>query len=49
MSSEQYQVDAYVVSGSIIQHSIEFGGARYLGDSALRSAVHFEVNTRDKS
>ena len=30
VSSEQYQVDASVVSGSIIQHSIEFGGAGYL-------------------
>lgn len=27
--SEQYKVDAYVVSGSIIQHGIEFGGANY--------------------
>ncbi len=30
VSSEQYKVDAYVVSGSIIQHGIEFGGANYL-------------------
>jgi|ERR1700722_12543912 hypothetical protein len=30
VSSEQYQVDAYVLSGSIIQHGIEFGGASYL-------------------
>jgi hypothetical protein len=29
VSSEQYKVDAYVVSGSIIQHGIEFGGAHY--------------------
>jgi hypothetical protein len=34
VSSEQYQVDAYVLSGSIIQHGIEFGGAGY---SALTS------------
>lgn len=27
VSSGQYKVDAYAVSGSIIQHSIEFGGA----------------------
>jgi hypothetical protein len=27
VSSGHYQVDAYAVSGSIIQHSIEFGGA----------------------
>jgi len=26
VSSGQYQVDAYAVSGSIIQHSIQFGG-----------------------
>jgi hypothetical protein len=26
VSSGQYKVDAYAVSGSIIQHSIEFGG-----------------------
>ena len=30
VSSDQYQADAYLVSGSIIQHSIEFGGASYL-------------------
>jgi hypothetical protein len=30
VSSERYQVDAYVLSGSIIQHGIEFGGASYL-------------------
>jgi len=27
----RYQVDAYAVSASIIQHSIEFGGTSYLG------------------
>jgi len=27
VSSGQYKVDSYAVSGSIIQHSIEFGGA----------------------
>lgn len=31
VSSGQYHVDAQTVSGSIIQHSIEFGGSRYLG------------------
>ncbi len=30
VSNGQYQVDAHAVSGSIIQHSIEFGGASYL-------------------
>ena len=30
VSNGQYQVDAYAVSGSLIQHSIEFGGASYL-------------------
>lgn len=30
VSSHWYQVDPYVVSGSIIQHSIEFGVASYL-------------------
>ncbi len=30
VSSGQYQVHAHAVSGSIIQHSIEFGGASYL-------------------
>jgi flagellar biosynthesis anti-sigma factor FlgM len=29
VSSGQYQVDAFAVSGSIIQHSIEFGGNTY--------------------
>jgi hypothetical protein len=29
VSSQQYKVDAYLVSGSIIQHGIEFGGAHY--------------------
>jgi flagellar biosynthesis anti-sigma factor FlgM len=29
VSSGKYQVDANAVSGSIIQHSIEFGGASY--------------------
>jgi flagellar biosynthesis anti-sigma factor FlgM len=31
VSSGQYQVDAFAVSGSIIQHSIEFGGSTYSG------------------
>jgi anti-sigma28 factor (negative regulator of flagellin synthesis) len=30
VSNGQYHVDAYAVSGSIIQHGIEFGGATYL-------------------
>src|SRR5277367_5429153 len=30
VSSEQYHVDAYELSGSIIQHGIEFGGTSYL-------------------
>lgn len=30
VSSGQYHVDSYAVSGSIIQHSIEFGGSAYL-------------------
>ena len=30
VSSGQYHVNADAVSGSIIQHSIEFGGASYL-------------------
>jgi flagellar biosynthesis anti-sigma factor FlgM len=30
VSSGQYNVDAHAVSGSIIQHSIEFGGGTYL-------------------
>ncbi|MGB6944008.1 MAG: flagellar biosynthesis anti-sigma factor FlgM [Bryobacteraceae bacterium] len=30
VSNGRYQVDAHAVSGSIIQHSIEFGGASYL-------------------
>jgi flagellar biosynthesis anti-sigma factor FlgM len=29
VSSGQYQVDPQAVSGSIIQHSIEFGGSAY--------------------
>ena len=29
VSKGHYQVDAYAVSGSIIQHSIEFGGSGY--------------------
>ncbi len=29
VSSGQYQVDAFAVSGSIIQHSIELGGSSY--------------------
>jgi hypothetical protein len=29
-ASDQYHVNADAVSGSIIQHSIEFGGASYL-------------------
>jgi flagellar biosynthesis anti-sigma factor FlgM len=29
VSTGQYHVDPYAVSGSLIQHSIEFGGARY--------------------
>jgi hypothetical protein len=29
VSSEQYQVDSYAVSGSIIEHSIQFGGSAY--------------------
>jgi anti-sigma28 factor (negative regulator of flagellin synthesis) len=29
VSKGQYQVDAYAVSGSIIQSSIEFGGSSY--------------------
>jgi anti-sigma28 factor (negative regulator of flagellin synthesis) len=29
VSNGRYRVDAYAVSGSIIQHGIEFGGARY--------------------
>jgi anti-sigma28 factor (negative regulator of flagellin synthesis) len=31
VSNGQYHVDAYTVSGSIIQHSIELGGSGYLG------------------
>jgi flagellar biosynthesis anti-sigma factor FlgM len=30
LSSGRYQVDAHAVSGSIIQHSIEFGAASFL-------------------
>jgi anti-sigma28 factor (negative regulator of flagellin synthesis) len=30
VSSGRYQVDAHAVSGSIIQHSIEFGAGNYL-------------------
>jgi flagellar biosynthesis anti-sigma factor FlgM len=30
VSSGKYRVDAKAVSGSIIQHSIEFGGAGYM-------------------
>jgi flagellar biosynthesis anti-sigma factor FlgM len=30
VSNGQYHVDAYAVSGSIIQHRIEFGGTSYL-------------------
>jgi len=33
VSAGQYHVDAYAVSGSIIQYSIEFGGSGYLGMS----------------
>ncbi len=29
VATGQYHVDSYVVSGSLIQHSIEFGGTRY--------------------
>ncbi len=29
LSAGQYQVDSYAVSGSIIQHAMEFGGASY--------------------
>lgn len=29
VSNGQYHVDAYSVSGSVIQHSIEFGGSSY--------------------
>ncbi len=29
VSSGQYQVDSYAVSGSIIQHAIEFGGSAF--------------------
>jgi flagellar biosynthesis anti-sigma factor FlgM len=29
VSTGQYDVDSSAVSGSLIQHSIEFGGARY--------------------
>ena len=29
VSSGQYRVDSYAVSGSIIQHAIEFGGSAY--------------------
>ena len=36
VSSGQYRVDAYIVSGSIIQHSIEFGGSAYQGLSTPR-------------
>lgn len=31
VSSGRYQVDAWAVSGSLIQHSIEFGASSYLG------------------
>jgi anti-sigma28 factor (negative regulator of flagellin synthesis) len=31
VSSGQYHVDIHAVSGSLIQHSIEFGGSSYLG------------------
>jgi hypothetical protein len=34
VSAGQYHVDSYAVSGNIIQHAIEFGGAGY---SALTS------------
>ncbi len=30
VSAGKYHVDAYAISGSIIQHSIEFGAANYL-------------------
>jgi flagellar biosynthesis anti-sigma factor FlgM len=30
VSSGEYRVNAHAVSGSIIQHSIEFGGANFL-------------------
>jgi flagellar biosynthesis anti-sigma factor FlgM len=30
LSSGQYHMDAYAVSGSLIQHSIEFGATGYL-------------------
>jgi anti-sigma28 factor (negative regulator of flagellin synthesis) len=30
VSNRQYQVDSFAVSGSIIQHSIEFGQAAFL-------------------
>lgn len=30
VSSGQYHADSYAVSGSLIQHSIEFGGSAYL-------------------
>ena|SRR5579863_5042133 len=36
VSNEQYHVEADVVSGSIIQHSIEFGGGGYLALSIAR-------------
>lgn len=31
VSTGQYHVDSFTVSGSIIQHSIEFGGSAYRG------------------
>ncbi len=31
VSSGRYHVDTYVVSGSIIQHALEFGAGSYLG------------------
>lgn len=31
LSNGQYNVDAYAVSASIIQHSVEFGGSSYHG------------------
>jgi flagellar biosynthesis anti-sigma factor FlgM len=31
VSEGQYHVDAYTVSGNIIQHGIEFGASGYLG------------------
>jgi flagellar biosynthesis anti-sigma factor FlgM len=36
VSNGQYRVDAFAVSGSIIQHSIEFGGGGYSGLNVAR-------------